>query len=439
MPAERAVVITGLGATTPLGPDVASTWQGLLAGRSGVRTLTEEWAAQLPVRIAAPVPVEPTEVLSRAQARHLDRVSQLALVAAREAWAHAGLRFAEEGGGLPAGGADSGDGAHRRTGALGDAVDPERLSTVVSSGVGGVTSLLTAHGRLLDSGARGVSPYTVPMLIPNAPAAHIASEVGARGTVHAPVSACASGAEAIGLAADLIRLGRADVVIAGAAEAVINSTMLAGFAAMRALSRRTGAPRAASRPFDRDRDGFVVGEGAGMVVLEAEEHARARGAALWGRLLGYGLSSDGHHIAQPRPDGSRAAQAMARALRDAGIGAADVAHVNAHATATPLGDRAEVRALRSALGGHVSQPVVSASKSMLGHLQGAAGAVEAIAAVLALHHRAVPPTINLDHPDDTDLDHARTAPRTLPPGPLAALSNSFGFGGHNAALVLATV
>jgi 3-oxoacyl-[acyl-carrier-protein] synthase II len=418
MPSDRRreVVITGLGATTPLGGDTASTWEGLLAGRSGVRPLTQEWAAGLPVRIAAPVAVEPGGAFAPADLRRLDRVSQLALVAAREAWAHAGLGELD-----------------------GAAVDSERLSVVVSSGAGGITSFLDAHDRLAAKGARGVSPYTVPMLIPNASAAQIALAVGAEGTVHAPASACASGAEAIGFAGDLIRLGRADVVIAGAAEAVINPTMMAGFAAMRALSTRRCCPETASRPFDKNRDGFVLGEGAGIMVLEAEEHALARGAHVWARLLGHGLSTDAHHIAQPRPDGSRAAQAMLRALRDAEIGAGDIDHVNAHATSTPLGDRAEVRALRAALGSHADEPVVTASKSMIGHLQGAAGAVEALITVLALHHGIVPPTINLDDPDDeAALNHARWTAQPLRPGPAAALTNSFGFGGHNAVLVLAT-
>jgi 3-oxoacyl-[acyl-carrier-protein] synthase II len=420
MPADRRrdVVITGLGATTPLGGDTASTWEGLLAGRSGVRALTEEWAQELPVGIAAPVAVDPGGFFAAADSRRLDRVSQLALVAAREAWAHAGLGeldCAEPGG-----------------------VDRERLSVVVSSGAGGVASFLDAHERLAARGARGVSPYTVPMLIPNASAAHIALAVGAEGSVHAPASACASGAEAIALAGDLIRWSRADIVIAGAAEAVIHPTMMAGFAAMRALSTRRAYPETASRPFDKNRDGFVLGEGAGIMVLEDAEHARARGARVWGRLLGHGLSTDAHHIAQPRPDGARAAQAMLRALRDAEIQPRDIAHVNAHATSTPLGDRAEARALRAALGSHVEEPLVTANKSMIGHLQGAAGAVEALIAVLSLHHRTVPPTINLDDPDDdTPLRHARWTPHPLRTGPVAALSNSFGFGGHNAVLVLA--
>ncbi|MDX6275609.1 MAG: 3-oxoacyl-[acyl-carrier-protein] synthase [Frankiales bacterium] len=402
---DRTVVVTGLGATTPLGGDVASTWAGLLAGNSGVRALTEEWAAELPARIAAPAAVDPSEVLDRVEARTLDRSQQLALIAAREAWKDAGS----------------------------PEVDPERLAVVVASGIGGVITLLNAYDTLNEKGPRRVSPHTVPMLMPNGPAATVALELGARAGVHTPVSACASGAEAISLAMDLIRLGRADVVVAGGTEAAVNVLPMAAFAAMRALSTRNEEPTRASRPYDKGRDGFVLGEGAGIVVLESAAHAAKRGATIHGIAAGSGITSDAHHVAAPDPAGTGAARAMGLALKDAGLTAADVVHLNAHATSTPVGDVAEALAVRTVLGEHTAHVAVTATKSMTGHLLGAAGAVEAIATILALKHRLSPATANLDDPDDdVQLDVVRVDPRPLSPG--AALSNSFGFGGHNVAL-----
>ncbi|MDQ1687148.1 MAG: 3-oxoacyl-[acyl-carrier-protein] synthase [Frankiaceae bacterium] len=402
---DRTVVVTGLGATTPLGGDVASTWAGLLAGNSGVRALTEEWAAELPARIAAPAAVDPSEVLDRVEARTLDRSQQLALIAAREAWKDAGS----------------------------PEVDPERLAVVVASGIGGVITLLNAYDTLNEKGPRRVSPHTVPMLMPNGPAATVALELGARAGVHTPVSACASGAEAISLAMDLIRLGRADVVVAGGTEAAVNVLPMAAFAAMRALSTRNEEPTRASRPYDKGRDGFVLGEGAGIVVLESAAHAAKRGATIHGIAAGSGITSDAHHVAAPDPAGTGAARAMGLALKDAGLTAADVVHLNAHATSTPVGDVAEALAVRTVLGEHTAHVAVTATKSMTGHLLGAAGAVEAIATILALKHRRSPATANLDDPDDdVQLDVVRVDPRPLSPG--AALSNSFGFGGHNVAL-----
>ncbi|MDX6224253.1 MAG: 3-oxoacyl-[acyl-carrier-protein] synthase [Frankiales bacterium] len=402
---DRTVVVTGLGATTPLGGDVASTWAGLLAGNSGVRALTEEWAAELPARIAAPAAVDPSEVLDRVEARTLDRSQQLALIAAREAWKDAGS----------------------------PEVDPEGLAVVVASGIGGVITLLNAYDTLNEKGPRRVSPHTVPMLMPNGPAATVALELGARAGVHTPVSACASGAEAISLAMDLIRLGRADVVVAGGTEAAVNVLPMAAFAAMRALSTRNEEPTRASRPYDKGRDGFVLGEGAGIVVLESAAHAAKRGATIHGIAAGSGITSDAHHVAAPDPAGTGAARAMGLALKDAGLTAADVVHLNAHATSTPVGDVAEALAVRTVLGEHTAHVAVTATKSMTGHLLGAAGAVEAIATILALKHRLSPATANLDDPDDdVQLDVVRVDPRPLSPG--AALSNSFGFGGHNVAL-----
>ena len=399
------VVVTGLGATTPLGGDVASTWEAMLAGRSGVSALTQEWAAPLPVRIAGQLAVEPA--IDRVQARRMDRSEQVALVAAREAWADAGL-------------ADAG-------------VDLERLGVVVGSGIGGAVTLLQQDDILEASGPRRVSPHTVPMLMPNGPAAMIGLELKARAGVHAPTSACATGAEAILWALDMIRSGRADVVVAGGTESVIHPLPIAGFAAMRAMSTRNDEPEKASRPFDKARDGFVLGEGAGIVVLERADLARARGARIYARLAGAGITSDGYDIVQPHPEGDGAVRAIKAALRDAAIDPRDVVHVNAHATSTPVGDVAEIIALHKALGDH---PVVTSTKSMTGHLLGAAGAVESIATILAVHNGVIPPTINLDDPDDkVDLDVVAHKARHMDIP--AALNNSFGFGGHNAVLIFA--
>ncbi len=403
----RKVVVTGLGATTPVGGDVATTWSGLLAGKSGARRLTEEWAEQLPVRIAAPAAVEPTEVMDRVEARKLDRSEQMALIAAREAWQDAGA----------------------------PTVDPDRLGVAVSSGIGGAITMLNAWDTLKEKGPRRVSPHTIPAIMPNGPAAWIGLELGARAGVHATVSACASGNEAIAYGLEMIRSGRADVVVVGGAEAVIHPLPIAGFAAMMALSKRNDEPERASRPWDKARDGFVLGEGAAILVLEAEEHARARDARIYCELAGVGMTSDGHHIAQPEPEGRGAAQAMRLALEDARLTPDLIAHVNAHATSTPQGDVAEVKAIRAALGEHADNLVLTSTKSMTGHLLGAAGAVEAVATVLAVYEQVAPPTINLDDPDDeVDLTIARGEPHKLPDGDFAALNNSFGFGGHNVAL-----
>jgi 3-oxoacyl-[acyl-carrier-protein] synthase II len=396
------VLVTGLGATTPLGGDGASTWTAMLEGRSGVVRLEDEWAEQLTVQIAGRLAVEPSETLERVRARRLDRCEQVALVAAREAWADAGA----------------------------PEVDPERIAVVVGTGIGGALSLLEQDDILEASGPRKVSPLTIPMLMPNGPAAVVGLEVGARGRVTAPVSACASGAEAIALALDFLRSGRYDVVVAGGTEACVHPITMAGFANMRAMSTRNSEPGRASRPFDKGRDGFVLAEGAGIMVLERAEFARARGARVHGILAGAGVSADGHDIVQPEPHGRGATRALKLALEDADMTGTDVGHVNAHATSTPLGDIAEANAIRTAIGDHA---VVTAPKSMLGHLLGAAGAVESIATVLALRDGVVPPTLNLDDPDDDiGLDIARVAARHTSFD--AAVNDSFGFGGHNVAL-----
>ena len=399
---RSTVAVTGLGALTPLGPDVAALTEGLLAGRSGVRLLEgEPWDA-LPARLAATVDLEGR--LERLEARTLDRVQQLALVAAREAWDDAGA----------------------------PAVEPERLAVVIGSGIGGALTILGQADVLREKGPRAVSPHLVPMLMPNGPAATVGLDLGARAGVHTPVSACASGAEAIALALDLLRSGRADVVVAGGSEACVHPLPMAGFAQMRALSTRHDEPEAASRPYDKGRDGFVLGEGAGVLVLETEEHALARGARVHARLGGAGLASDAHHVTAPDPAGTGAARSITLALRDAGIEATDIGHVNAHATSTPLGDVAEARALTLALGRH--RPPVTATKSCTGHLLGAAGAVEAVATVVALRDGVIPPIRNLDDLDDeADVDAVRVIAREL--SHQAALSTSFGFGGHDVSLV----
>lgn len=406
------VLVTGLGATTPVGGDVASTWDALVDGRSGIGPLRADWLDRfdLPVRIAAQLAVEPTEKLERVQARRLDRCEQVALVAAREAWADAGM---------PAEPAQ--------------AVDPQRLAVVVGTGIGGALTLLHQDDLLEQYGIRKVSPLTIPMLMPNGPAAHVGLAFGALGGVHAPVSACASGAEALALAWRMLRADEVDVVIAGGAEASICPLPLAGFAQMRAMSTRNDEPERASRPFDVERDGFVLGEGAGILVLERAEFALARGARAYARLAGIGLSSDAHHITAPDPEGTGAARAITSALRTAGIDPADVGHVNAHATATVVGDVAEAAAIRTAVGEHA---VVTAPKSALGHLLGAAGAVEALATVLAIRDELVPPTLNLERLDPAvRLDVATGTARKVRLS--AAVNDSFGFGGHNVALAFA--
>ncbi|MEV0632409.1 beta-ketoacyl-ACP synthase II [Nonomuraea wenchangensis] len=406
MSANRVrVVVTGLGATTPVGGDVTSTWAALLAGQSGVETLTADWIDTVPVRFAGTAAVDPAEVLPRPEARRLDRSEQFALVAAREAWQDAGA----------------------------PEVAPERLGVVVSSGIGGITTTLNAYDTYRERGWNRLSPFTVPMLMPNGPAAWIGLDLGAQAGVHATVSACASGAEAIGSAMDMIRAGRADVVVAGGTEAAIHGLNIAAFAAARAMSTRNDDPAGASRPWDRDRDGFVLGEGAGIVVLESEEHARARGARVYAYCAGVGYSADAHHITQPEPEGRGIIMAMTQALNNAGVSGQDIKHVNAHATSTPAGDVGEAQAIAKAIGTH---PLVTSTKSMTGHLLGGAGGIESVFTIKALQDRIVPATINLHDLDDgieVDLVHGEN--RKLPEGDIAAVNNSFGFGGHNVSVV----
>jgi len=400
------IVVTGLGATTPLGGDVQTTWRALLAGESGVSTLEQEWVErhQLPVKFAGQAKVAAKEVLSVPETKRLDPASQFALIAAREAWADAGTPD----------------------------VAPERLAVEFATGIGGVWTLLDAYDTLNTSGPRRVLPMTVPMLMANGPAAAIGMDIAARGGVRTAVSACASSTEAIANAIARLQSGAIDIVVAGGCEAAIHPLPIAAFASMHALSRNNDNPAGASRPYDTARDGFVMGEGAGALVIETEEHAKARGAKIYAYLVGGSVTSDAHHITAPDPEGTGAARAMLEALDQAGAKLEDVVHINAHATSTPVGDIAEYTALKRVFGDHLDKICISATKSSTGHLLGGAGAIEAIFTVLALHERTAPPTLNLQNQDPEIPLDVVTSPRALPTGQILALSNSFGFGGHNA-------
>ena len=400
------IVVTGVGATTPLGGDVQSTWRALLAGESGIATIDADWVTQyeLPVTFAGQAKVAASEVLTPQEAKRLDPSSQFALIAAREAWADAGS----------------------------PEVQPERLAVEYATGIGGVWTLLDAFETLKERGPRRVLPMTIPMLMPNGPAAAIGMDIAARGGVRTAVSACASSTEAIANAITRLQSGEIDVVVAGGCESGIHPLPIAAFAAMHALSRNNENPAAASRPYDTARDGFVMGEGAGAMVLETEEHALARGAKIYAELVGGSVTSDAHHITAPDPEGTGAARAVLAALKQANANIEDVVHINAHATSTPVGDIAEYTALRRVFGDHLDKIAVSATKSSTGHLLGGAGAIEAIFTVLALHERTAPPTINLDNQDPAIELDVVVSPRKLPEGPILAISNSFGFGGHNA-------
>jgi len=403
------IVITGLGVTSPLGGDVASTWESALAGRSGVATLEHEWAEkyQVPVTFAGELAVPAAQVLSVPETRRMDPSAQYAVIAAREAWADAGS----------------------------PEIDGTRLGAVVASGIGGIWTLLSQWDIYREKGSRRVSPLSVPMLMPNAPAAQVSILLGARAGAHTPVSACASGAEAIGYAVQMIRSGRADIVVAGGTEAPIHPLPLAGFSRMQALSTRNDDPQGASRPYDVTRDGFVMAEGSGIVVLERADHARARGATIYARVAGFGITSDAADIAAPAPEGQE--RAMRQALESSGLSAQDIVHVNAHATSTPVGDMGEAGTIASVL---PHGPAVSATKSMTGHLLGGAGALETIFTVLALRDRKAPPTINVTQPEPgLQINLVRDVPRELPSGDVAAFNNGFGFGGHNACLIIASV
>ncbi len=396
------VVVTGMGAMTPVGGTLPETWAGLLAGRSGIAALDEEWAAALPVRIAGRVSADPAEHLSMREFRRMDRCGQLALIAAREAWAQAGAPGA----------------------------DPERVAVVIGSGYGGLGTTL-AQARVLDNaGARRVSPHTLTQIMVNGPAAWVSIDVGARGGARTPVSACASGAEAIVQATEMIRSGAADVVIAGGVDACVNELIISGFAQIRALSTADGEPEKASRPFDRDRNGFVIGEGAGILVLEREDFAVARRAEILGRIAGGAITSDAHDIVAADP--AMQERVMQKALDQASLTGAEIGFVHAHATSTPLGDRLEAGAIAALLGNQV--PVTS-TKSMTGHLLGGAGALGAIVAVQALRTGRLPGTLNLENPDpEIGVNVIGAAIDCASAG--AGMTNAFGFGGHSVSLVV---
>lgn len=407
------VVVTGIGATSPLGGDVASTWKALLAGESGVTTLEHDWVEKydLPVTFAGQAKVKAEEVLERQEFKRLDPSAQLALISAREAWADAGAPD----------------------------IAPERILVDYATGIGGLWTLLDGWDTLREKGPRRVLPMTIPMLMPNAAAAAVSMALGGKGGARTVVSACASGTESIANAYEHLQLGLADVVVAGGTEAVIHPMPIAAFAAMQALSKRNDDPARASRPYDVDRDGFVLGEGAATIILETKEHAEARGAKIYAELAGGGITSDSYHITAPDPEGLGASRAVLAALAQAGATPEDVTHINAHATSTPVGDIAEFHALKAVFGDRIGSIPVSATKAATGHLLGGTGALEAVFTILAIHERTAPPTINLENQDEQIPLDVVTSPRDLGSGPQLAVSNSFGFGGHNAVVAFRSV
>ena len=407
------VVVTGIGATSPLGGDVASTWKALLAGESGVTTLEHDWVEKydLPVTFAGKAKVKAEEVLERQEFKRLDPSAQLALISAREAWADAGAPD----------------------------IAPERILVDYATGIGGLWTLLDGWDTLREKGPRRVLPMTIPMLMPNAAAAAVSMALGGKGGARTVVSACASGTESIANAYEHLQLGLADVVVAGGTEAVIHPMPIAAFAAMQALSKRNYDPARASRPYDVDRDGFVLGEGAATIILETKEHAEARGAKIYAELAGGGITSDSYHITAPDPEGLGASRAVLAALAQAGATPEDVTHINAHATSTPVGDIAEFHALKAVFGDRIGSIPVSATKAATGHLLGGTGALEAVFTILAIHERTAPPTINLENQDEQIPLDVVTSPRDLGSGPQLAVSNSFGFGGHNAVVAFRSV
>jgi len=402
---QPRALITGTGTINPLGSNVGQTWEALLAGRSGIAPLDEEWAGQLPVRIAGQVTADLSEHLTTRELKRMDRCGQLALVAAREAWQQAGA----------------------------PEVDPERFAVVIGSAYGGLGSTIEQDRALASGGPRRVSPHTLTRLMVNGPAAWVSIDLGARGGARTPVSACASGAEAIVQGAEMIRSGAADVVIAGGVDASVNDLVITGFSQIRALSTRNGEPQRASRPFDGGRDGFVLAEGAGIVVLESEAHARARGAAILAELAGGAVTSDANDIVAADPAMQR--RVMQKALASAAMDAADIGFVHAHATSTPVGDRLEAQAITAIFGTDV--PVTS-TKGHTGHLLGGAGSLAAVVVIQALQTGQLPGTLNVEVQDpEVDLNIVTDKAHTLEPGSApAGLVNAFGFGGHSVALVI---
>ena len=409
----KKIVVTGIGATSPIGGTARETWEALLAGKSGARKLEHEWVAkyELPVQFAAEAIVRPEEVLARPVAKRLDPSSQFALIAAMEAFADAGSPE------LPA----------------------ERLGVDWATGIGGLWSLLDAWDTLREKGPRRVMPLTVPMLMPNAPAAAVSMHFEARAYARTVASACASSTESLVNAYEHLQAGYADVVIVGGSESAIHPITLASFSSMQALSKRNDSPETASRPYSFDRDGFVMGEGAAALVVETEEHALARGAKIYAEIAGGGVTADSYHITAPEPEGKGASRAVELALEAAGATAADVTHINAHATSTPTGDIAEYGALRVVFGDRVDSIPVSATKGATGHLLGGTGALEAVFAVLAVQNRVAPPTINVTEQDPAIPLTISPQPQPLGDGPQLAISNSFGFGGHNAVVAIRSV
>jgi 3-oxoacyl-[acyl-carrier-protein] synthase II len=411
---RRRVVVTGLGAVTNIGTDVPALWDALTAGRSGISVITafqqdEEWT----VRIAGEVRGwKPEAVIESRELKRLDRVAALGLAAAVEAARDCGFDF--------------------------EAGDPYRRGVAIGSGIGGIITIEEGHKRLLEAGPRKISPFTVPRLMVNACAGNVSIRFNLCGVNTATATACATGGHAIGAAFHLIQRGDADLMLAGGTEAAVTPLCISSFAAMKALSVRNDDPQRASRPFDRDRDGFVLGEGAAVIVLEELEHARTRGARIYAEVLGFGSSGDAHHIAAPEPQGIGARHAMAMAIRDAEVNLDEIDYINAHGTSTPLGDSAEVAAVKSLFGPHARTLAMSSTKSMTGHALGAAGGIESVACILAVHHGVLPPTINLERPDDGfDLNfvpHTAQARRVR-----YALNNTFGFGGHNVSLCFGRV
>lgn len=402
----RRVVITGMGAVTPVGTGRDAFWEGLLAAESGVRPIEQFDASAFPTRFAASIPdFDPLQYVDRKDMRHMDRFTQLGMGAATLAWSDAGL----------------------------PSMDPERAGVMVGTGIGGLGTLVNQVGVLNERGPSRVSPYFIPMMIGNILGGHLAIRFNLTGPNITTTTACASSGHALGEALRAIQLGEADVMLAGGTESVLIPIAFAGFCSMRALSTRNEDYLHASRPFDRDRDGFVMGEGAGFLVLEEHEHARRRKAPIYAELVGFGRSADAYHIVEPHPEGTGAVLAMERALGDAGLQPTDIDYINAHGTSTPLGDLSETEAIRRVFGAHAYRLAISSTKSVTGHLLGAAGAVEAIATTLAIRHQTVPPTANWENPDpELDLDYTPNQPRARKIR--AALSNAFGFGGHNATL-----
>lgn len=405
----RRVVVTGLGVVTPVGNDVPTFWANLLAGKSGIREIDRFDTTDYPTKIAGLVNnFDPERYVDRKELRHMDLFTQYALYAAHEAVAHSGIEITDE--------------------------NRDRIGVYIGSGIGGIGTTLSNYRILLERGPKRVSPFLVPMMIGDMGSGQVSIEFGARGPNSSPVSACATGSHAIGDAFKIIQRGDADVMIAGGAEAAVVDIALAGFSNMKALSGRNDDPTHASRPFDKDRDGFVMGEGAGILILESLEHAKARGANILAEVVGYGMSGDAYHVTAPAPDGDGAVRVMAAALRDAGIDKTEIDYINAHGTSTEFNDKFETIAVKRLFEDHAYKLAMSSIKSMTGHLLGAAGGVEGVACVMSLVDGILPPTTNYETPDpECDLDYVPNVAR--PCDATYVMSNSFGFGGHNASLI----